>query len=77
MQQAVVNPVFLAPLLFNTHILDHFIIIMTSKEEFRVFAHAMVDYIIDYHANIKSRLEIVWLRKDKRPIITSKNYFII
>ena len=28
---------------------------MTSKEEFKAFAHAMVDYIIDYHDNIKSR----------------------
>ena len=28
---------------------------MTSKEEFRQFSHAMVDYIIDYHENIKDR----------------------
>ena len=28
---------------------------MTTTEEFKVFAHAMVDYIIDYHENIKSR----------------------
>ena len=28
---------------------------MASKEEFRLFAHAMVDYIVDYHENIKSR----------------------
>ena len=28
---------------------------MTSKEEFRAFGHAMIDYIIDYHENIKER----------------------
>ncbi len=28
---------------------------MTSKEEFRKFGHAMIDYIIDYHENISSR----------------------
>ena len=28
---------------------------MTTKEEFRAFAYAMVDYIIDYQENIRSR----------------------
>ena len=28
---------------------------MSSKEEFRAFGHAMIDYIIDYHENIKER----------------------
>ena len=52
----VQNPVFVVTLSFcvNT-IWIFFQFKMTSKEEFRAFAHAMVDYIIDYHENIKSR----------------------
>ena len=53
---SVQNPVFVVTLSFcvNT-IWIIFQFKMTSKEEFRAFAHAMVDYIIDYHETIKSR----------------------
>lgn len=46
---------------------------MTSKEEFKAFAHAMVDYIIDYHENIKDRRVLPTVKPGYlRPLIPSE-----
>ena len=46
---------------------------MTSKEEFKAFAHAMVDYIVDYHENIKDRRVLPTVKPGYlRPLIPSE-----
>ena len=46
---------------------------MTSTEEFKAFAHSMIDYIIDYHENIKTKRVVPTVKPGYlRPLIPSE-----